>query len=475
MKKKGLVLGLAIFVLVALLPVQSMPPKAMKVLALAVLMLIWWVTEAIPIAVTALLPLLLLPLMQVYDMKTAATHYSSPIIFLFMGGFMLALAIEKWNLHRRIALHIVKLTGVNADGIILGFMLSTAFLSMWISNTATAVMMLPIAISVINLLEKTPSLEAEKQKKFALTLMLGIAYSANIGGTATLIGTPPNVVLAGFINEVYHIEVSFIAWFAFGFPFAAILLVASFLVLTKIIFPNKIGKFENAKSIIEAQIQDLGSVSEAEKKTFAVFLLTAFLWIFRGQINNGLGLSSIVLSDEMIAIFATVLLFIIPVRSEKSDAILSWQDSSKLPWGILLLFGGGLSLASALEHVGWIGTLSNLFNKLETNSLLITLGLTSISLFLTEIMSNVALVTVFLPVVGAIAVGLGLNPILFCVPITLASSCAFMLPMGTPPNAIVFASGYLKVADMVKAGIWINMIAIVLIMILGQWILPLLF
>ncbi|MEL7423548.1 MAG: SLC13 family permease [Bacteroidota bacterium] len=479
MKKIGLFLGLAVFSSMLVNgSAFGFESPAWRVLAIAALMLIWWVSEAVPIAVTAILPMVLLPALQVYDMKTAAAPYANPIIFLFMGGFMLALAMEKWKLHRRIALTIVRFTGTNANGIILGFMLATAFLSMWISNTATTVMMLPIGVSVIDLLrsdQQEPSVKAGTTA-FAISMMIGIAYAANIGGTATIIGTPPNVVFSGFIEQTYDTEISFASWISFALPFALILLLLTYFTLTRVIFPNRLGRFQGAQELIRSQLQALGKISLPEKRTLIVFVITALAWIFRKKINLYLGLDKadgdLELTDAMIAMFATISLFVFPVNWKKGKFLLDWADTQRLPWGILLLFGGGLSLADALKNVGLIDLIGTQFSDANLTGFWILLGLTAVSLFLTEIMSNVALVTVFLPVVGAIALGMELDPILFCIPVTLAASCAFMLPMSTPPNAIVFASGYLRIADMAKAGFWLNWIAIMLIACLTQWILP---
>lgn len=477
MKKIGLFLGVGVFSAMLLMgPLFGFEEAAWRVLSIAALMLVWWVSEAVPIAVTAILPMILLPTLQVYGMQTAAAPYASPIIFLFMGGFMLALAMEKWMLHRRIALTIVRFTGTNANGIILGFMLATGFLSMWISNTATTVMMLPIGVSVIDLLRSGQDEQDKGTAAFAISLMIGIAYAANIGGTATIIGTPPNVVFSGFIERTYDIDISFAKWIAFALPFALTLLLLTYLVLTRLIFRNGLGRFEGAQSLIRSQLKELGKISLPEKRTLIVFLITAMAWIFRKQINIQLGLDKAAgdqeITDAMIAMFATVALFIFPVEWKKGRFLLDWADTQRLPWGILLLFGGGLSLADALKSVGLIDMIGEQFTDTAATGFWILLGLTAVSLFLTEIMSNVALVTVFLPVVGAIAVGMELDPVLFCIPVTLAASCAFMLPMSTPPNAIVFASGYLKIADMAKAGFWLNLIAILLIACLTHWILP---
>jgi sodium-dependent dicarboxylate transporter 2/3/5 len=482
MKKVGLFLGPLLCILLLLLPVpDGLSTNAWRILALAALMLAWWITEAVPIFVTALLPMVLTPLLQVADMKTAAAPYANPVVFLFMGGFMLALAMERWNLHRRIALNLVRLTGTNANGIILGFMIATAFLSMWISNTATTVMMLPIALSVVDLLtrkgERRPM--SPGQRAFAVSLMLGIAYAANIGGTATIIGTPPNVVFAGFIRDTYGFEVSFAQWMALGLPFAVFLLAITYLVLVQVLFRNGLDRFADARDLIGEELAALGPMGKGEARTLAVFIVTALAWIFRAQLNQLLGLDAgagdITLSDHMIAVLASILLFVVPENWTDNRFLLQWRDTEKLPWGILLLFGGGLSLAASLEAVGIIGLIGDQFANLQTIGFWIILGLTAVSLFMTEVMSNVALVTVLLPVVGGIAVGLDMEPLFFCIPVTLAASCAFMLPMSTPPNAIVFASGHLRILQMARAGLILNIITIMCIALLTQYVLPLIF
>ena len=490
-KQIGLILGPVLFLVFLLIPnPPGLNPEAWKVLAIAVFMLTWWVTEAVHLAVAALLPLVLLPLLGVqplgetgypvgpagaFKIGDAAAPYASPIVFLFMGGFMIALAMERWSLHRRIALNIVKLTGTNADGIILGFMLATAVLSMWISNTATTVLMLPIALSVINLLVDNPSNIQEKgMRNFALSMMLGIAYAANIGGTATIIGTPPNVVFAGIMKENFGVEVTFAQWIIFGLPFAILLLGITFFIIVKLLHPNKLGEFEGAQEIIAREVEELGPISKGEKRTLVIFLATAVLWIFRKTIVGYLP-DGVDLSDAGIAMLATVALFVMPINFRDHQYVLAWKDTEKLPWGILLLFGGGLSLANALSETGLIKLIGDQFTGMGGAAFLIILGLAAVSLYLTEIMSNVALVAVFLPVVGAIALGADINILQVCIPVTLAASCAFMLPMSTPPNAIVFASGHLKVAQMVRAGFILNIITILMVSILAEWILPLLF
>jgi len=474
-KRVGLFLGPLLFVILLFVPNPAgFSESAWKVMAVAALMLAWWVTEAVPLPVTALVPMVLLPFLDVMPMREAAAPYASPIVFLFMGGFMIALAMERWDLHRRIALNIVQFTGTNANGIVMGFMLATAALSMWISNTATTVMMLPIALSVIGLLRKSGiTITDKRMRNFALSMMLGIAYAANIGGTATIIGTPPNVVFAGILSEEFGVEITFARWMIMGLPFSLLLLGITYVFLVRILHPNNLGKFEGAQTIIDQEVADLGKISVGEKRTLAVFVSTALLWIFRTNLTKLLPFLS--LSDAGIAMLASIVLFLVPVNWKKGQFLLEWSDTEKLPWGILLLFGGGLSLAGALSETGIIDMIGAGFSGVERAGFFIIIGLTAVSLFLTEIMSNVALVTIFLPVVGAIALGAGIDILQITIPVTLAASCAFMLPMSTPPNAIVFASGYISVPQMVRAGFILNLIVILMAAVLAKWIVPLIF
>lgn len=481
-KGMALILGPLFFFLILLLPApEPLSEEAWRVVAMAALMLTWWVSEAVPIPVTAILPIVITPLLGIEGLgiKEVAAPYANPIVFLFMGGFMIALAMERWRLHRRIALNIVRLTGTNANGIVLGFMLATASISMWISNTATTVMMLPIALSVIDLLTQESNDERTQKgmNNFAISIMVGIAYAANVGGTATIIGTPPTVVFAGYIQETFDYQVDFASWLILGLPFAAVMLLFIYGITVKLMYPNNLGRFEGAQELIEQELRKLGPLTIAEQRTMVVFVGTALCWIFRTGINRlvNVALPDFQITDTGIAMLATVTLFLVPLDWNKKRFLLEWKDTEKLPWGILLLFGGGLSLAGSLQATGIINMIGDQFSGVQQVSLLIILGLTAVSLFLTEVMSNLALVTVFLPVVGAIALGMDMNPLLFCIPVTLAASCAFMLPMSTPPNAIVFASGYLKIAQMARVGILLNIIAIVSIALLAQFILPWLF
>lgn len=467
-KRIGLFAGPIVFVLLLMMgPPEGLESDAWKVIATAVFMLIWWVTEAVPIPVAALLPLVCFPFLAVSTTKEAAAPYGSDMVFLFMGGFMLALAMERWSLHRRIALSIVKITGTSANGILFGFMLATLLLSMWISNTATTVLMLPIAMSVIHLITKQSSGQEKGLKRFALTMMLGIAYSANVGGTATIIGTPPNVVLVGMLKETYGYEMSFATWLILGVPFAFIMLGFIYVMLVYVLFPNRLGKFESAKALLDRELDALGPMGKAERRVLIVFVFTALSWILRGQLEDWFPF--MIIKDAGIAMLAAVLLFVVPTDFKKGEFLLDWKNTEKLPWGILLLFGGGLSLAAALNKTGLIQIIGEQFVGAEWALFSLIFLLSLVSLFLTEIMSNLALVTIFLPVVGGIAVGAELNPLILCIPVTLASSCAFMLPMSTPPNAIVFASGYLKVAQMVRAGVFLNVLAIILITLLTYY------
>jgi sodium-dependent dicarboxylate transporter 2/3/5 len=400
-------------------------------------------------------------------------NYGSPIIFLFFGGFVMALALEKVNLHRRIALNIIKITGTTPNKVVLGFMIATAALSMWISNTATAVVMLPIAMSVIKLLVDDSDGFTQKDKNFSISVMLGIAFSANAGGIATVIGTPPNSILIGLLENEYQIEISFLKWMAFGLPFSIIMIALSYITLVHLIFPSKGLIFTASKEVIKNELAKLGPTAPKEKMVLVIFGVTVSLWIFRTLINAAL--PNLGLTDTMISIFAAIALFSIPFNIKKGDFILQWKDTEKLAWGILILFGGGLALANGMSVTGIVDRVSQAiaagnFSVSMTAGLLIVL-----MLFMTELMSNVALVAVLAPVVAGIAIGLGIPIVYLLIPVTMASSCAFMLPMATPPNAIVFASGFIEVKDMVKAGIILNLVAVLLLILLFEFIIPLLF
>lgn len=455
-----LVLGPILFVLVLLFhPNLYLEENAWSVLAVASWMITWWVTEAVPIPITALLPMVLFPLTGVFDITTATAPYGSSIIFLFMGGFMLALAMEKHNLHKRIALNLVKITGTNGNGIILGFMIATAALSMWISNTATAVMMLPIALSVVGLLENGSS--SPNFDKFKLGLLLSIAYSANIGGVGTIIGTPPNVVLVGYIESFYGHGIDFFDWMLIGVPVVVVLLFVTYLLLVKVLFPNKLGVLEGAEELLSKELKALGSWTKEQRLVALVFGLTAIGWIFKKQINVLIG--EPLLNDTVTAMIGGITMFCIPTN-KKGVLLMSWGTMKELPWGILILFGGGLCLAKGMEISGIVKLLADAVSNNDGVEIWIVIALlTTIMLFMTEVMSNVALTTILIPVVLGIANGLGVEPLYLAAPVTMAASCAFMMPISTPPNAVVFSSGYIRMSDMIKAGILLNIISILVL------------
>ena len=467
----GLFLGPLLFILIKLFfQPEGLNDSAISILASTAWVAVWWITEAISIPVTALLPIILFPLSGGLSLGETTASYGHKYIFLFLGGFILAIAIEKWNLHKRIALNIIKIVGTNVNRIILGFMVATASLSMWISNTATAVMILPVGIAIVLQLQDNPNTKVNENLIFGKALMLAIAYSASIGGMATLIGTPPNLVLAGVVESTYNTEISFSQWFMFGFPLSIVLLVLCWVYLTKIAFKFEQKEFPGGKKEINKQLKELGKITHEEKIILLVFSLAAIAWICRSfLISKWLP----AIDDTIIAMIASVVLFIIP-NGKKSAALITWPEAVKLPWGILLLFGGGMALASGFEVSGlaaWIG--NQLTSLIGVSIFILLLVLIASVNFLTEITSNMATTAMLLPVLVALATVLDVHPYLLLVSATLAASCAFMLPVATPPNAVVFGSGYLNIEDMVKKGIWMNIISIILVTLIVYFVLPL--
>jgi len=457
-KRAGLIGGILVFVILLFLPVpEGLSDAAWKTAAVTILMGIWWITEAIPISATALLPIVLFPVLGVFSIGDATGPYANPLIFLFMGGFVIALAMEKWNLHKRIAISIVNYVGIKPSSIIIGFIITSAFLSMWVSNTATAIMMLPIAMSILELLDKN---DKSAKINFEIVLVLTIAYACNIGGMGTLIGTPPNALLAGFVLENYNIEISFLDWMMVGVPIMLVSLPLMYFILTKFVYPIKIKELPGGKELIQSQMEKLGNISNQEKKVAVVFVSAALLWMFRPL------LSSVIpgLSDAGIAIGAAVAFFMIPANSEENRFLLKWSDTKRLPWGVLILFGGGLSMASAISSTGlatWIGSGIGSLNTWPI--ILIILIVIALIVFLTEMTSNTASTAAFLPILASVAIGLGENPFLLAIPTVLGASCAFMLPVATPPNAIVYGSGKISIPEMSKAGLWLNLMFILLL------------
>ncbi len=445
-------------------------PDAALVIAFATLMIGLWVTEALPMPVVALLPLILFPLFGIAPIATTASSYANPVIFLFMGGFMLGLAIEKWNLHRRIALNIVRLTGTSGDRIILGFIISTGAISMWLSNTATTMMMFPIALSVVKVMEENHA-GKKGMANFAMSIMIAIALASNFGGVATIIGTPPNVAFAGFYNKQYNETIAFADWLQLCLPLSVLLMGILYLVMVKWLYPNGMKNDSATGAIINNELAALGPFTPAEKRVFVIFLATALLWITKDLLNQ---LSPLKLDDNMIAIMGATALFITP-GDKKGESLLEWSDTRNMAWGILLLFGGGIALATALENVGLIEQLGQWFAQFGFSTLMLIFLVTVISLFISEVMSNVAQVIVFAPVVSGLAEAAQIHPLILGIPMTLAASCASMLPMGTPPNAIAFSSGYIKLKHMTRVGFIMNLISVILVTLLCWLLLPLIF
>lgn len=450
-------------------PPAGMSESAYSLLSITLWMALWWVTESVPIAITALLPIILFPMTGAVDLQTTTASYGHKYIFLYMGGFMLAIAIEKWNLHKRIALNIIKIIGTNISKIILGFMVATAFLSMWISNTATAVMMLPIAMSIVAQLQDNPNTEKNENLIFGKALMLSIAYSASIGGMATLIGTPPNLVFAGYVEETYGIEITFLQWLKFGVPIAIPLLVIAWLYLTKFAFKFKQKEFPGGKEEINRLLVLIGPMKREEKLVSSIFILTAFCWITRSFILQEF---FPFIDDTIIAMTAGVLLFVVPA-SDFKKRLITWEDAVKLPWGIILLFGGGMALAAGFQITGlasWLGAQMSVFQGLSV--LVLVFVIITLVNFFTEFTSNLATTAMLLPILAPIAISLNINPYMLMVACTIAASCAFMMPVATPPNAVVFGSGYLRIPDMIKSGIWMNIISILFLTLMVYYFLP---
>lgn len=471
-KRIGFILGPLLFILVRLFfKPEGLSDEANAILASTLWIAAWWITEAIPIAVTALLPIILFPLTGGLDLNTTTSAFGHKFVFLYMGGFIIAIAIEKWNLHKRIALNIIQFIGTDVKKILLGVMVATAFLSMWISNTATAVMMLPIGIAIIHQLKDNPSTNEDENLVFGKAMMLAIAYSASIGGLATLIGTPPNLVLAGVVLDTYGYEITFLQWFMFGFPIALIMLILCWKYLTSIAYKFQQKEFPGGKAEIKRLLKNLGNIGYEEKMVAAVFATTAFFWITRSFLFDKLLPE---LDDTIIAIGFAVVLFLIPSK-DKSQQLMNWEDAVKLPWGIILLFGGGMAIANGFESSGlalWIGNQMTLLAGMIT--LILVLLLIAAVNFLTEITSNLATTAMLLPVLSPMAITVDLHPFVLMVGAAVAASCAFMLPVATPPNAVVFGAGYLRIPDMVNKGFVMNIVSIIILTLFVYFLLPVL-
>ncbi|WP_148863706.1 SLC13 family permease [Marinobacter fonticola] len=457
----GFILGPLFLLATLILPAPAeMSEEAWRALGLMLLMATWWSTETIPIPATALIPISLIPALGLGSIKDATTPYANPIIFLFLGGFAIGLAMQRWNLHRRIALNILRAVGSQPRRQIGGFILATAFLSMWVSNTATSIMMLPIGLSVVNMRE---SEDPEASRQFATRLLLAIAYAASVGGIATLIGTPPNALLAAYLADNHDIDVGFAQWMLIGVPVSLTMLVAVWWWLTR----GDLGFKDGGESgqLIRDQLKELGSMGRGEKLVLTVFVLTAAAWIFQPLLSDGL---LPWLDDTVIAIGAAVALFLIPVELKTRTFLMNWETAQDIPWGVLLLFGGGLALASVISSSGLAKWIAESLSVIGVLPAILTIALVAaVIIFLTEVTSNTATAAAFLPLMGALATSQGAEPYLLAVPAAIAASCAFMMPVATPPNAIVFGSGHMRIADMISAGFVLNLIGVAVVTVIG--------
>ena len=467
LKKRGFWIGVFLFFAIILLPSPAgLTESAWLVAAVAVLMVTWWATEAIPIPVTSLLPLALFPILGVTSIETAALPYANKNIYLFLGGFLIALSIERSGLHKRLALIMIKRLGSDGPKLIGGFMLVSALISMWVMNTSTTLMLLPIGLAICSVVAKTvPNMSEKDKSNFDKALLLSIAYAATIGGMSTLVGTAPNIVFSSFMQEVYGLEISMIDWMKLGVPVSICMLTLAWLILTKVVYPVNFASSDETKNTLSKMLTDMGPMSKDEFRVGIVFFIAASLWMFRSLIDNYV----IGLTDAGIAILVAIALFIIPSNGRNGE-LLSWEQSSKLPWGLLLLFGGGLSLGVQINDTGlglWIG--QSLVSLKTVPLVILVMAVAALIIFLTEVTSNVATTSTFLPVFGAVAVAVGVAPEVLTVPVVLAASCAFMLPVATPPNAIVYGANKFKIIDMMRAGFFINIAGIFVVTVFAYY------
>jgi len=470
----GLILGPLLFIATLLLfSPEGLSFEAKAVLATTLWVATWWITEAIPIPATSLLPIFLLPITGALDSGTVTSAYGDDIIFLFLGGFFIATAMEKWNLHKRMALAIIAFVGTSTQRILLGFMIATAFLSMWVSNTAAVMMMVPMALAITT--QVAAALKGKPEERdiptFEKSLIFGVGYAGTIGGLGTLIGTPPNIILAAQARELFGVEISFASWMMIGVPVVVLLLSIAWLYLGRVAFRMSIKGIPGGKELIQQERHALGKTSFEEKAVAAVFAFAAFMWITRGFLWADIVPE---IRDGMIAVLAAVLLFIIPARGPVGLRILDWKDSRSIPWGILLLFGGGLAIAAGFRETGlsaWMGTQLTVLDGFHL--LVIISSATLLILFLTEITSNTATATMILPVVASLALALNIHPFALMIPCAMAANCAFMLPVGTPPNAIIFATDKLKIVEMMRVGFLLNIFSVILIVLVIYFMVPL--
>lgn len=467
----SMIAGLVVFIAMLVIPAPGdMNTKAWHMAAVVTLITIWWITETIELCITALLPIVLLPLFDITPVDEVTLSYAHEAIYLFMGGFMIAIAMERSNLHKRFALYTIRLMGNKPSNIILGFMLATYTLSMWVSNTATVLMIIPICQAITS---QIPSDDAtgKKYQPFTKALLLSIAYAASIGGVATLIGTPTNIIFASIASTTPGMEISFIKWMLFAFPFSLLFLFLTWLLITKVLFPLNRLEIPLEENYIKNEVKQLGKMTIHEKRILTIFCIVAFLWIFREFIDFPLLQNN--MSDATIAIGGAICLFLTPTGLKKGETLLDWKGASTLPWSILLLFGGGLAISKGFIDSGLSEYLVLQLQSLHQLEVWMFIVLaTALALFLTEIMSNMAAVTLMLPIMISVANGLGIHPFILTIPITIACSFAFMLPISTPPNAIVYGYGYINIRDMVKTGLWLNILGVIAITLFALYILP---
>lgn len=495
-KNKGFFIGLAAFALVLLSGMNGFLPASLLALdgssfettkdiiivnslsawfvfGVLLLMAIWWATEAVPVAVTALLPLALFPLLNVVDFQSAADPYANKNIYLFLGGFILALGIQSSGLHKRMALKMIIAVGSSSSNLVGGFMLVAALLSMVVMNTSTTLMLLPIGLAVCTVIAKTiPDISLKQQKHFDTALMLGIAYAASIGGMSTIIGTAPNLVFVSFMEVQYGVVIDFFSWMKLGVPVAIVMLFSAWVILTKIVFPTNFNASMETKNKLNSMLIELGPLSKDEVKIAFIFSFAVIAWITSRLVRETFGIG---IEDAGVAIIVSILLFMIPSSNKKND-LMQWDKTTQLPWGLLILFGGGLSLAAQVSGTGlgiWIG--QGLTILKSVHPLVLVFAISTLIIFLTEMTSNVATTSTFLPVIGALAIAIGVIPVSLTIPVCLAASCAFMLPVATPPNAIVYGSGKFTIATMMKAGFALNIIGIFVVALFSYYLAPLLF
>lgn len=456
----GLILGpiIALVLYLSLGGTTGLGEDGRRLASITALMAIWWITEAIPLAATALLPIVCFPALRILPVTDTTSNYGDKLIFLFMGGLMLGKGLERWGAHKRLALLIILLVGTKPRQVVAGIMLAAAILSAFVSNTATVMMMLPIVLSIA-VLAAGDDHDGIDAKRYSVCLLLALAYGASIGGLATITGTPPNGFLAGFLTTEMHIDMSYARWLRFGIPLAAILLPISWVYLVYIAMPVRVADIKGGRRYIRERLDAMGPMSSAEKRSVLLFGLTALLWITHGWIEQRFGIHKV--DDASIAIFGVLLMFITPADRSRTTRVLSWKEAEQIPWGVLILFGGGLALANAVTHTGldaWIGRQIASFGN--PGELPLIAGVTTLIVFFTEITSNTATTSTMLPVLAAMGEGLGVDPTLLVIAAAVSASCAFMLPVATPPNAIVFASGRISIKQMALAGFGLNIICI---------------